>query len=178
MRSFGFILAAMLLSSQASAATIFKCVDAAGKVTFTKNANCPRDTGLDDVVRAHNPSISGSSAPVQMAQPARQVGAAPQAYQSSQPKRGVAVVGGSTQQAGCNSGLSDRDLRTAKVRGEVVPGMSRKDVESIHGKPAEGTNARGGGVNTYWKDKYVQVTSVAFDSNGCARSSYQSGHRP
>lgn len=69
MRNFGLVFAAILLSSQAGAATIFKCVDESGKVTFTKNANCPRDTGLEDVVRAHNAAPSGSSAPVRMAAP-------------------------------------------------------------------------------------------------------------
>lgn len=169
----GFILAALLLSSQASAATIFKCVDEAGKVTFTKNANCPRNSGLDDVISAHNAAPSGSSAPVQMAEPKSQRYSAPVTSKS-----GVVVVGGSSRQADCNTGLSDRDLRTAKVRGEVVPGMSRKDVESIHGKASDDTNVRGAGVNTYFKDKYVRVTSVAFDRQGCVRGGYQSGHRP
>ncbi len=172
MRSLGFILAA-LLSSQAGAATIFKCVDEAGKVTFTKNANCPRNSGLDDVISAHNAAPSGSSAPVQMAAPKSQRYLAPVTSKS-----GVVVVGGSLRQADCNTGLSDRDLRTAKVRGEVVPGMSRKDVESIHGKASDDTNVRGAGVNTYFKDKYVRVTSVAFDRQGCVRGGYQSGHRP
>ena len=67
----GFALAALLLSSQVSAASIFKCVDEAGKVTFTKNANCPRNTGLYEVVRAHNSAPSGSSAAVRMADPSR-----------------------------------------------------------------------------------------------------------
>tara|TARA_B100000749_G_scaffold128444_1_gene98584 strand:- start:319 stop:489 length:171 start_codon:yes stop_codon:yes gene_type:complete len=56
--------------------------------------------------------------------------------------------------------------------------MSRKDVESIHGKADDDTNVRGAGVNTYFKDKYVRATSVAFDRNGCVRGGYQSGHRP
>lgn len=180
MRSFGFILAALLMSSQASAATIFKCVDAAGKVTFTKGRNCPDNTGLDDVVRAHNPNISGSSAPVQMAQPRWQAqpSQTPQSYQQPQrQQRGVAVVGGSAPRPECNTGLSDRDLRTAKVRGEIVPGMSRKDIESIHGKPNRDGSARGAGTSTYWNDKYVDVTSVNYDAGGCVRSSYQSGHK-
>jgi len=177
------LLAGALISSHASAATIFKCVDAAGKVTFTKGQNCPDNTDLDDVVRAHNPRISGSSSPVQMAQPRTQArtSAATGAYGASQPqqapRRGVAVIGGSVPRVECNTGLSDRDLRTAKVRGEVVPGMSRKDVESIHGKPNRDGSARGAGTSTYWNDKYVDVTSVNYDAGGCVRSTYQSGHK-
>lgn len=179
MRSFGFILVTLLLSSQAGAATIFKCVDAAGKVTFTKGQNCPDHTGLDDVVRAHNPTISGSSAPVRMARPRLQAqpSQAPNSHSYQPQPRGVAVVGGSAPRTECNTGLSDRDLRTAKVRGEIVPGMSRKDIESIHGKPNRDGSARGAGTSTYWNDKYVDVTSVNYDAGGCVRSTYQSGHK-
>jgi len=78
MRSLGFILIA-LLSVQASAASISKCVDSQGRVTFTQNANCPGGSVADGAVRAHNPTISGSSAPVQMADPNRPRAASPQA---------------------------------------------------------------------------------------------------
>lgn len=175
MRNFGLVFAAILLSSQAGAATIFKCVDESGKVTFTKNANCPRDTGLEDVVRAHNAAPSGSSAPVQMATPAPSA-YSPQGKQQA-PSRGVAVIGGSAPQRGCDTGLSERDLRTAKVRGEVVPGMSRKDVESMYGEVNRNGSARGAGGSTYWNDKYVDMTHVSYDAGGCVRSTYQSGHK-
>lgn len=175
MRNFGFILAVLLLSSQASAATIFKCVDAAGKVTFTKNANCPGNTGLDDVVRAHNAAPSGSSAPMRMATPAAPAYTAQRPEQM--PSKGPVVVGGSAPQRGCDTGLSERDLRTAKVRGEIVPGMSRKDVESMYGPANRDGSARGAGTTTYWNDKYVDVTSVNYDAGGCVRSTYQSGHK-
>lgn len=175
MRNFGFILAALLLSSQASAATIFKCVDEAGKVTFTKNANCPRNSSLEDVVRAHNAAPSGSSAPVQMATPSAPAHTAQRPEQA--PSEGPVVVGGSAPQRGCDTGLSERDLRTAKVRGEIVPGMSRKDVESMYGPANRDGSARGAGATTYWNDKYVDVTSVNYDAGGCVRSTYQSGHK-
>lgn len=175
MRSFALILAALLLSTQAGAATIFKCVDEAGKVTFTKNANCPRNSGLEDVVRAHNAAPSGSSAPVQMATPAAPSYSSQ--IQQRSPNRGVAVIGGSAPQRGCDTGLSDRDLRTAKVRGEVVPGMSRKDVESMYGEVNRNGSARGAGGSTYWNDKYVDMTHVSYDAGGCVRSTYQSGHK-
>lgn len=177
MYRFGFTLAALLVSSQASAATIFKCVDGAGKVTFTKNANCPRNSDLDDIVRAHNAAPSGSSAPIQMATPrSAQVAGQAQVPAVAQP-RGVAVVGGSAPDVKCDTGLNERDLRTAKVRGEIVPGMSRKDVESIHGPANRDGSARGAGTTTYWNDKYVDVTSVRYDAGGCVRSTYQSGHK-
>ena len=60
-------LAVVLLGWEAQAASVMKCVDAAGKVTFVQNANCPTNTGLTDVVNAHNASPSGSSAAVPLA---------------------------------------------------------------------------------------------------------------
>ncbi len=174
-RYFLGIALAAVFSAEASAAAIFKCVDANGKVTFTQNQNCPENSGLDDVVRAHNPTISGSSAPVQMAPPAAS-GYSP-VQRTQAPSKGVAVVGGSAARPGCDTGLSDRDLRTAKVRGEIVPGMSRKDVESMYGPANRDGSARGAGTTTYWNDKYVDVTSVNYDAGGCVRSTYQSGHK-
>lgn len=169
------IVLATVFSAEASAAAIFKCVDAHGKVTFTQNQNCPENSGLDDVVRAHNPTISGSSVPVQMAPPA--ASAYSPAQRTQAPSKGVAVVGGSAARPGCDTGLSDRDLRTAKVRGEIVPGMSRKDVESMYGQVNRNGSVRGAGGSTYWNDKNLDMTHVSYDSSGCVRSSYQSGHR-
>ncbi|WP_405120744.1 DUF4124 domain-containing protein [Pseudomonas leptonychotis] len=171
-----------LLAGDAYAATMFKCVDAKGRVTFTQ-ANCPDNHELDDVVSVHNAAPSGTSAPVQMAAPRQQRPARTTGYSASQPlgaaqPNAVTVVGGSKQRAPCSTGLSDRDLRTAKVRGEVVPGMSRKDVEEMYGKPNKDGHARGAGSSSYFRDKYVQVTHVRYGQDGCAGSSYQSGHRP
>lgn len=173
---------AALTAGDAYAATMFKCVDAKGRVTFTQ-ANCPDNHELDDVVSAHNAAPSGTSAPVQMATPRQQSQGRTAGYPASQPQLGaqpnaVTVVGGSKQSAPCSTGLSDRDLRTAKVRGEVVPGMSRKDVEDMYGKPNKDGHARGAGSSSYYRDKYVQVTHVRYGQDGCAGSSYQSGHRP
>ncbi|WP_367400459.1 DUF4124 domain-containing protein [Pseudomonas sp. MM227] len=47
-----------ITATAASGQTVFKCVDAAGKITFTANANCPSHHALDDVVSARNPTIS------------------------------------------------------------------------------------------------------------------------
>jgi|GEM_PF-2891628 len=68
MRSFGFILIA-LLSVQAGAASISKCVDAQGNVTFTKNANCPEATALQGHVEARNQRISSDGETVRLAEP-------------------------------------------------------------------------------------------------------------
>lgn len=57
------------LAGHAHAASVFKCVDAAGKVTFTQQS-CPDSHALDDVVSARNDKPSGSGAASRMAPPA------------------------------------------------------------------------------------------------------------
>ena len=151
------LFCAALLAGDAYSATMFKCVDAKGRVTFTQ-ANCPDSHELDDVVSVHNSAPSGTSAPVQMAAPRQPRHNSATIYRGQQgafasTPSAVTVVGGSADLPPCSTGLSDRDLRTAKVRGEVVPGMSRKDVEDMYGKPNGDGHARGGGSSTYHRDK-------------------------
>lgn len=71
MARIGFVLMAIMICAHTEAASIMKCVDASGNVTFTQNANCPRDSGLADVVSASNAAPSGSSNAVRMANPNR-----------------------------------------------------------------------------------------------------------
>ncbi len=175
---------AIVLAFNAQAATIFKCVDAKGKPYFTQQ-NCPDNHSLDDVVSMRNQEPSGSSAPTRMAEPVRRYqsqGISQQYRQSfeAQAQGGsrVTVVGGSAERKPCSTGLSDRDLRTAKVRGQVVDGMSRDQVESMYGATNKDTPPRGAGASTYWRDKYVQQTTVAYDRDGCVRGTYQSGFKP
>lgn len=169
MRIFMF-LAAAALAANASAASVFKCVDAAGRITFTQQS-CPQSSLLHDVVSASSPTPSGSSQPVAMAATPEPAGMG----RAGRPR--ASGIGASAPQAGCNTGLNAQDLRKAKVRNEIVPGMSRKDIEDMYGKAGRGGSARGAGASTYWNDKYVDVTSVSYDRNGCVRSSYQSGHK-
>ncbi|HBP6255347.1 TPA: DUF4124 domain-containing protein [Pseudomonas aeruginosa] len=168
------VLALLLAVSSVHAATVFKCVGPDGKVTFTQQ-NCPENQSLDDVVSATNQRPSGSGASAVMAKPKQPSG---RTYRGShQVGSGVIVVGGSSPSPTCSTGLSERDLRKAKVQGKVVPGMSREDVESIYGKVNRNGSTAGAGAVTYWNDKYVDQTTVSFDRNGCVQGSYQSGHK-
>ncbi|MCO3790716.1 DUF4124 domain-containing protein [Pseudomonas aeruginosa] len=170
------VLAMVACSSQA--ATVFKCVGPDGKVTFTQH-NCPENQSLDDVVSATNQRPSGTGASAVMAKPKSSIGRPYRgvANASGSVGSGVTVVGGSAASVTCSTGLSDRDLRKAKVQGKVVPGMSREDVESIYGKVNRNGSTAGSGAVTYWNDKYVDQTTVSFDRNGCVQGSYQSGHK-
>lgn len=62
-----YLFAALIsFSSLAEAGQVFKCVDAAGKVTFTQG-NCPEKNSFDSVVEAKNVAPSGSGPAVSMA---------------------------------------------------------------------------------------------------------------
>src|SRR5690606_39109119 len=106
------LLAAAMPAAQA--ATVFKCVHAQGKVTFTQQ-NCPENHALDDVVSARNQAPSGTSAPTKMAEPASRATAQPypstqrytqQPTQQSGGGTSITVVGGSAERSPCSTGLS------------------------------------------------------------------------
>lgn len=177
------IIAGCLFAAfECQAATLYRCVDTAGKVTFTQQA-CPQGNAAGDAVTARNPTISGEPG-VGNIDTEHRGEHYPPTYQQHQyqqqpltpPRSKVTVVGGSQPQAECSTGLNDRDLRTAMVRGEIVPGMTRKQVATMYGPVNRNAPARGAGVTTYWNDKYVSQTSVRYDQYGCAVSSWQSGH--
>ncbi|MFG5864449.1 DUF4124 domain-containing protein [Metapseudomonas sp. CR1201] len=171
MRIAALAIAAMAtyLAQPAYSATVFKCVDSKGKVTFTQ-ANCPDEHALDDVVTAHNPSPSGSSAPVQMAPSRRQqFTSSPEAARDTS-QRGVKVV----SQSPCSTGLSSTAQRTATVRGEAKKGMTQKEIESIYGKPDNVSSTDGKQHYRYYNSAKKEYVSIGFDKNGCANYLYQS----
>lgn len=60
------IYASLLITSGAQAATVAKCVDDAGKVTFSQHG-CPTSSVSADTLKVDNSTPSGSSKPTQMA---------------------------------------------------------------------------------------------------------------
>lgn len=172
-----FIVAVALLqgAAWAQADTIYKCTDAQGKVTFTKQSCPDNSAGAQLSVENRRPSGSGDAA--LMAAPPLEAATAPVAGNPAVAAGdgGVTVVGGSEARSACSTGLSERDLRTAMVRKEIVPGMSRPEIESMFGKPSRQPSAQGLGTVTYWNDRYLNYFSIDFDRNGCVSGSYQSG---
>lgn len=62
-----YIVLLLCLSGPALSASIFKCVDAAGKITFTQNQNCPSSNKLEGISDHSNVAPSGSGPAVKMA---------------------------------------------------------------------------------------------------------------
>lgn len=168
------LLLATFLTAAANcqAATVFKCVDAKGKVTFTAQANCPESHALDDVFLVRNQTISAEGEETVMAEQRRTPLSSDKRYYGAPPRisgqGNLTVVGASRERPDCDTGLNDQDLRTAKVRGEIVPGMTRSQVASVQGDSPR--RSRGGaGIDTRWSHDMNYATSVSYDRNGCAR---------
>lgn len=171
MRYLIFAVVFTAASTASQAATVFKCVDAKGKVTFTAQSNCPDNHALNDVVTASNPTISADGEETVMAKRRRR--SSTPAYYGQPPAEvasdGVTVVGASRARPDCDTGLNDQDLRTAKVRGEIVPGMTRGQVASVQGDDPR--RSRGGaGTDVKVSHDYKSATAVSYDRNGCAGS--------
>ena len=155
------LLAAALLYpiADSSAASVFRCVDADGHITFTRHG-CTDDQQqhLQDA-RNHTPS---SGKPIPLADPGRHTTAA------SASSGEVVIVG--QQDDGCGNLLTSSERRQAIIRKEVRRGMSRTDVESSLGKPDRVTSSNGQ-QRYHYKEKRKGGNSrqVSFDEAGCVK---------
>jgi hypothetical protein len=169
-------VAAVALATTVQAASVNKCVGPDGKITFTQQA-CPGGGQPDEVVSANNPSPNGRPP---IATPRRDdprwhsvLPSTPHTTAPS-PRSGFTVAGDSGQRKGCSTGLSERDERTATVRGQAMKGMTKAQIESIYGKPDTVSTANGAVDYRYWSDRNRKYVHVGFDRDGCADWVYES----
>lgn len=160
-KHFAALLAAALLYpiEDSSAASVFRCIDADGHITFTRHG-CATDQEqhLQDA-RNHTPS-SGKAIP--LADPGRRATAA-------SPSSGEVVIVGQ-QDDGCGNLLTSSEKRQAIIRKEVRRGMSRADVENSLGKPDRVTSSNGQQRYHYReKRKGGSSRQVSFDEAGCVK---------
>lgn len=160
-KHFAALLAAALLYpiEDSSAASVFRCVDADGHITFTRHG-CATDQEqhLQDA-RNHTPS-SGKAIP--LADPGRR------ATTASASSSEVVIVG--QQDDGCGNLLTSSEKRQAIIRKEIRRGMSRADVENSLGKPDRVT-ASNGQERYHYREKRKGGSSrqVSFDEAGCVK---------
>ncbi|UVE19155.1 DUF4124 domain-containing protein [Pseudomonas sp. LS44] len=141
------------------AATVFRCEDASGKVTFTSQGCI--DTQAQSLQDAHNPT-PGSGKPVAMA-------ATKKSHSKSaktKKKENVAVI--AERQDGCGNQVTGSARRQAIIRKEVRAGMTRSDIESTLGKPDK-VSSQNGQTRYQYNDKQGHSRQVSFDENGCVR---------
>lgn len=156
---FAALLAAALLSpiQDTSAASVFRCVDASGHVTFTRHGcSADEEQHLQDV-RNHTPS-SGTVIP--LADTGRQ------GRSSKASADGLVIVG--QQDDGCGNLLTSSERRQAIIRKEIRSGMSLSDVESSLGKPDK-ISRQNGRQRYYYDDKRGKRQQINFDEAGCVK---------
>lgn len=151
------VLGLLLGCASAQSATVFRCEDAAGHLTFSASG-CASDSD-SRLQRADNPRPGGAR-PTLMAKPK----AAPR----KEAPRAPTVV--ATRTDGCGDLLSSSERRQAIIRGQVKIGMSRAAVENALGPPQRISQ-----LDTLTRYHYEarqrkeRSRLVTFDDQGCVR---------
>jgi hypothetical protein len=139
--------------------TVFRCEDASGHTTFTRNG-CTA-TQSQSLQQAYNPT-PGHGKPISLATPRK----APRKTKRKT-ERELTVVG--AKQDGCGNHLSSSERRTAIIKQQIRKGMSRSDVESSLGKPDKSTE-QNGSTRYVYEGRKGKKRSINFDENGCVKA--------
>ena len=151
-------LAACLNPAPALSTTVFRCEDMNGKLTFTRQG-CP-ENHEQSLQKAYNPP-PGSSKPVPLAKPQKT-----SRKGKNSTRKDLAVIG--IKQDGCGNLLSSSERRTAIIKQQIRPGMSRADVESSLGRPDK-VSETNGQTRYVYDGKKGNKRNVTFDQAGCVK---------
>ncbi|OCR25660.1 SmpA/OmlA family outer membrane lipoprotein [Pseudomonas syringae] len=147
------------------ATIVQRCEDPAGNVTYT-SLGCPSDHGMQLQNAFNAPPGSKSNTallPPQDQPPRRQSRATATAtHQENQ----LTVVG--QRDDGCGNRLSAEQRRRAIINQQTPPGMTKRDVESLLGRPDKVVSRNGETRYTY-NAKKGRSSQVTFDEMGCVK---------
>ncbi|AHL75016.1 hypothetical protein CH92_07845 [Stutzerimonas stutzeri] len=148
---------ALLFSTTPTFATsVYRCVDEAGKLTFSQQG-CPVNQTAQ-IQEALNPTpSSGKAVPMAKLRAQRKLS-------KEQAVRALTVVG--EQDDGCGNRLTSNARRNAMISQQIRPGMTRADIESTFGTPDTVTSRNGQVQYRYSSDK-GRTRTVSFDEHGC-----------
>ena len=145
------ITALLTLPLSVSAETVQRCVDAQGNTTFT-TLGCPPGH-FSSLHNAHNPKPG-----TVIATPT------PTTHSAAARSRELVVVG--EHDDGCGNRLGAVQRRKAIINQQTPAGMTRRDVESLLGKPDK-IISRNAEQRYVYKEKNGRTRQVRFDENGC-----------
>jgi hypothetical protein len=148
------VFAALLfLPVLATAATVHRCEDEHGHITFTTLA-CPAGHALK-LQNAHNPLPGTVATPSPTTE-------------SKARRRSEELVIVGQRDDGCGNVLSAEQRRRAIINQQTPAGMTKRDVESLLGKPDKivGRNAE---LRYVYEEKKGKSRQVTFDENGCVK---------
>lgn len=146
-----------LIAAPAFPASVFRCVDQSGHVTFSQQG-CP-ETQHQQRQQTANPT-PGSGKAVLMAPPRSKSDAARSG------NAGLAIV--AEKDDGCGNRVNGSARRSAIISKQIRTGMTRRDVESALGRP-ENVTSNNGRDRLRFRDSSGQVRTVSFDEHGCVQ---------
>ncbi|MGE4407576.1 DUF4124 domain-containing protein [Pseudomonas sp.] len=158
MRRLSICMGLLLLAGPAHSASVFRCIDEQGHVTFSQQG-CPSEQDQQRQQAANPTPSSGKAVP--MAKPK------PKPARSGKRKKeedSLTVV--AEQDDGCGNRVTGRERRSAIISQNIRAGMTRRDVESALGRPEQVTSSNGR-TRLRFRDIGGQVRTVNFDENGC-----------
>jgi len=142
------VLIFLLFSAQASGATVVKCVDSKGQVTFVQH-RCPAATEKDSMISVESQRPSGAGPAVKIAEP--------------RPIQANTSVRRSYNHCG---NLTQVDIAWATAHGKIQVGMTGDDVRGIWGAPTQINHTASGQQWVYpiddYRNRYLYV-----DNQGC-----------
>lgn len=152
----GSCCALLLWANPTLAGSIYRCSDADGNLTFTRHGCAANHAAQTQVIANPTP---GSGKAVPLAKPIKR---------NKSPKdrssRSLTVVG--KQNDGCGNLITRSERRDAVIKQQILPGMTRADIESAFGTP-DTVTSRNGKVQYRYSSEKGRTRTVSFDQNGC-----------
>lgn len=144
------------------AASVFRCSDAEGNVSFNQHG-CPPDSQAEQQ-RTRTPNLLRSEPiPKEMSDHPIPI----HKWENTEPAQEIVVVG--EREAICGNLITPQERRQAIIRKQIRSGMTRADVESALGKP-DRVSSSNGQVRYHYKPGKDVHHRVTFDSDGCVKS--------
>ncbi|WP_462379284.1 outer membrane protein assembly factor BamE domain-containing protein [Pseudomonas sp. Marseille-QA0892] len=140
------------------AATLQRCTAHDGHVTYTAHG-CPANDE-QSTITATNARPGGreviTMAPI----------AAPPLPSPPTATDDLVVVG--SQDDGCGNRVTGASRREAIIKNDIRAGMTRRDVESMLGRP-DTITGQNGQLRYHYRDRQGNRRQVSFDGDGCVR---------
>ncbi|WP_271411229.1 DUF4124 domain-containing protein [Pseudomonas sp. Q1-7] len=143
------------------AASVFRCSDAEGNVSFNQYG-CPPGSQTEQQ-RTRTPNLLNSE-PLRKEPDDRSFPI--HHRENAQHTQEIVVVG--ERDEVCGKLISAQERRQAIIRKQVRSGMTRADVESALGKP-DRVSGRNGQVRYHYQPKQGARHLVQFDETGCVK---------
>jgi hypothetical protein len=150
-----FITLLLFLPTSAVASTVNRCQDHSGNVTFT-TLSCPDGQAINP--QGINPVSGMAYTPPPP----------PSKTDTRQTRKLKEVVVVGQRDDGCGNILTAKQRRNAIINQQTPAGMSKRDVESLLGRPDK-VISRNAEVRYVYEEKKGRSRQVSFDEHGCVK---------